>query len=310
MAFYDDDDEFGQPKKGQRGTGSAVSRGGGMGSVSTTPLSTPGLQPEGAGITGGGGGPLETSNRPWWERAGGGFGNTGRPQGPLEYTGGGNNGGTWGGGSYPGQEGGSTNTGAGWKPQGGTPGASSNPADFIKSMLGSVPYGANSLKSLKGAFGQQGYNVWTDGNGGARGIITDPFGMDWNVLDRGESMNWWNNQTGSAWDPRIEQRGGGGGGSDSSGLLALITQMLSGMNQPGAQQPPAGPPAAGQALDLSALLPPQQSAPSAAPQPMALQDQGLSRAMEMLAMQMPQLFASGGISDPLVRQLLALQGVR
>lgn len=99
----------------------------------------------------------------------------------------------------------------------------SNPEAFIRSVLGSVPYGAGGLKSLKDTFGQQGYNVWTDANQGARGIITDPRGQNWNVLDPNESMNWWTNQTGQNWD--VRQYGSGSGGGASSVLNDAIARL-------------------------------------------------------------------------------------
>lgn len=89
----------------------------------------------------------------------------------------------------------------------------SNPLAFIQSLLSGVGYGAAGLKSLKDRFAAAGYNVWTDANGGARGIITDPQGRDWNVLDPNESMNWWTNPTGTAWNVRQHSAGGGGGGA-------------------------------------------------------------------------------------------------
>jgi hypothetical protein len=97
-------------------------------------------------------------------------------------------------------------------PAGSSPTADpNNPQAYIQSLLSGVGYGAAGLKSLKDKFAAAGYNVWIDANGGARGIITDPQGRDWNVLDPNESMNWWSAPTGTAWNVRQHSAGGGGG---------------------------------------------------------------------------------------------------
>jgi hypothetical protein len=113
---------------------------------------------------------------------------------------------------------------------------------FIRNALNTVSYGASGLKSLKDPLAKYGYNVWTASDGGARGIITDKFGRDWNVLDPNESMNWWTNQTGTTWTPRIEQRGGGGpaggggapaGGNDTlQGAIDKLTALFDKLQAP------------------------------------------------------------------------------
>lgn len=107
-------------------------------------------------------------------------------------------------------------TGGGQTTGGGTPPDPSKPAEFINALLTGVNYGALSLKGLVDKFKQAGYTVWVDSNGGARGLITDPSGKVWNVLDPQEGMDWWNSPKGTAWNVR-EYVGGGGGGTGAGG---------------------------------------------------------------------------------------------
>lgn len=312
MAFYNEEG-FEAPKNKARNRGGTATGGTGTG-VSTTSLGTPGLVPEG------GGGPLENTGRSWQERAGGGIGNTGRPQGPLTYSPPEGSGGSdwqsqlwptsnggFGAGQRSGQGG---NTGVSGYGEGGRPVPgldTQNPRDFISQMLQGVQYGPAGLGSKAADFARYGYNVNTASDGGVRGRITAPDGSFYDVLDPNESRHWWTDLRGQNWNVGQRQTAPAGGGG-SSDLLALLQAMMSGSGSaPGASAPPPTTmpswptPAPAPAPNVS-------GAPGDVPPQMALQDQGLSRAMSMLAMQMPQLFASGRPLDPLVAQLLGLTG--
>lgn len=298
MAFYNDEG-FDDSQRTRAGRGTAVNRGEGTGSsVSTTSLSVPGLQ------SGDGGG---------YRPPNGNTGVSGYGQGGIQLPPTRSGGGTWGGGSYPGQQGGSGNAGGGYTPPNGNTGVSGygqggkklpdfngDYLGYIRSLLPGGTADRNALDSIEADLARVGITNQRASDGTSRGRVHLPNG---NYVDLVHGSGW-----GDTWADLMERTPTAGGGSSSGyGDLAALLQAMFANQNTAAPAAAAPPPAAAASWPDTATPAPNVTQNGEVPPMLALQDQGLGRAMSALALRLPELIRSQP-NNPLVQQLLAVMG--
>lgn len=137
----------------------------------------------------------------------------------------------------------------------------------LQDILGKYQYGAKGLADAEKDLTAAGYQLQKDSSGRVRGRLKGPNGDIIDVIGQGEGNDWWNNQTGSAWN--INNRGqegldaggwsfGGGGGGFApmmdapDGPSMGLDQLLSG--DPSARIQQALSQFSGRSPNIEALL--------------------------------------------------------
>jgi hypothetical protein len=111
------------------------------------------------------------------------------------------------------------------------PGPMAPSGGSLQDILGKYQYGAKGLADAEGELTGAGYQLQKDSQGRQRGRLKGPTGDIIDVIGQGEGNDWWNNQTGSAWN--INNRGqegldagGWSFGGPSSDMLMPQTQLM------------------------------------------------------------------------------------
>lgn len=172
------------------------------------------------------------------------------------------------------------------------------------------------LADLQRQFGAH-WNGWNfDGRGNFNyGGDPSQLHQDWKGVTSVDAYGGYNGggPLQARWGVNEPAANSGGNSAGNAALLSILAGMLGG----GSSQSPASimnPPAVPQTWqDAAVSAAPKISGAQSGqpgPTPMVLNPGGISQAMQMMAMQMPQLFAGQNTTDPLVQQLMALIGRR